>query len=444
MKYIPDIEKLNSGEIESLFSGLVPSSVSKTDTLLFKPFSEMELRRHFQELTRQNPAKDFICFLGMGAYDHYIPSVVDALSSRSEFTTSYTQYQPELSQGYLQALFEFQTMICSLTGMDIANTSMYDGASALAEAVLMAARITGKNETLVSGGIHPFAEKTLRSYVSGGANLVIRNLPLNLNGQTDFSYLGEISEKSNFACLVVQTPNFYGIIEDLERVAAWAHDRKILFIISCNPISLGILKTPGELGADIAVGEGQPLGIPLSFGGPYFGFFAAKKEYVRQMPGRLVGETIDRSGQRAFCLTLSTREQHIRRYNATSNICTNQALCALRAAIYMTAMGADGICRVAQSSFDKAHYLADRIASLRTFRLAFSSPFFNEFLVKLTAGSGLARVKEKLLEAKILVGFGRSFSLKLEDDSFLVAVTEQRTRGEMDYLVRVLKEAEDE
>lgn len=440
MKYIPEALRIDQEKIEHIFSQAIPENIKRGGLLPFPPFSEMELRRKFKTLAAKNRSIDFISFLGGGAYDHYIPCVVDNLSSRTEFLTSYTQYQPEIMQGMLEALFGFQTMLSELLQMEVVNSSMYDAASALAEAILMAVRITGKRKALLSDGIHPFYKKVVETYVTRGAELEVEYLSLNQDGKTDLTSLNAMPEKNDIACIVIQNPNFFGVIEESQDTAVKTHSVNSLFVMSCYPIALAILKTPGELDADIAVGELQSLGIPLSFGGPYAGFFAAKKRYVRQMPGRLVGETVDADGNKAYCLTLSTREQHIRRYSATSNICTNQALCALRTAIYLTAMGVGGICEVAIQSSSKAHYLANRINTLDHFKLHFPSQFFNEFLV--STDIPLKGVNEALLKKEVIALFDFDFRFGFPDGTFLIAVTEQKTKQDLDHFFETLQEVD--
>lgn len=456
MKYIPKSAREDHAQhIEALFDRAIPSDIARIprgDSARLSPFSEIELRRHFKKLALKNKAADFLCFVGGGVYDHYIPSIVDSLSSRSEFMTSYTQYQPELSQGTLQALFEYQTMMAELLRMEVVNTSMYEGASALAEAILMAVRLKvdsrselrstagsgRKNQALVASTINPLYKKVLETYLVRGAGLVIEYLPQKEDGTTDTSAIEDIEAQNDVACVAVQNPNFFGVIENLQGKADIIHAKGALFVLSVNPLSCGLLKSPGEFECDIATGEAQPLGIPLGFGGPYTGFFATKKVYLRQIPGRLVGETVDQGGNRAYCLTLSTREQHIRRYNATSNICTNQALISLRAAIYLATMGEEGIHEAALQSASKAHYLAEKIAALPYFRLRYAGPFFNEFLVE--TDFTVAKVRKHLESRGILVLFGLPRSTPLPPNTFLIAVTEKRSREELDYFIDVLKE----
>lgn len=344
--------------------------------------SEPELLNELKQLSQKNtPASSF---LGGGSYNHFIPSVVKHIVSRSEFYTAYTPYQAEMSQGILQIIFEYQTMICELTGMDAANASMYDGATAMAEAALLACRKTGRTEIVVSTTVHPEYRKVLKTYANG-ANLKVTELPYDSKtGQTTPN--SQLQTES--ACLIIQQPNFFGCLEDIKGLADKIHANGSLFIVSVDPISLGILKAPGDYGADIVVGEGQSLGNPQSFGGPELGIFAVKKNLARQIPGRVVGQTVDAEGKQAFCLTLQTREQHIRREKATSNICSNEALAALAATVYLSVMGKQGLNKVAELCLQKAHYLASKIPNSQL--LTPNSPFFKEFVIKTDKKIGLS------------------------------------------------------
>ena len=442
MKYIPESSEIHK-EIDTFFSRSIPSSIPEANCGLGNPLSEIELRRYFNTLAQANEGACMLSFLGGGAYDHYIPSIIPVLAARSEFLTSYTQYQPELSQGMLQALFEYQNMIAELLCMDVVNASMYDVASALAEAVLMAMRIHGgkKQHVLLSPYIRRADTRVVATYCGAGAGLLMSFLPRKGDGTTMLDVLEKIPVDNNVACVVFQNPNCFGILENLEGISEILAKRTILFILSTYPLALGIIKTPGELGADIVVGDTQSLGIPLGFGGPYAGIFSAKAEFVRQMPGRLVGETVDAEGRRAYTLTLNSREQHIRRGQATSNICTNQALCALMSAIYLTAMGKEGMREVARQCTAKAHYLAKRILGCRLFGLKFSAPFFNEFLVKTNLPTmGI----QEVLEKRGILALFRNPSCNIPKNTFLVAVTEKRTKEELDFLVETLQEIQDE
>lgn len=444
MRYLPNTERdrelmlraIGVGSVADLFAD-IPDEVRFRGRLNLPPaLSEPELAAHMKRLAARNAdADEYACFLGGGAYDHYIPAVVDHVISRSEFYTAYTPYQPEISQGTLQAIFEYQTAICELTGMDVANASVYDGATAVAEAVLMAHATNGRKRIVVSRAVHPDYRQTLKTYVAGlGLEVVETDL---LAGLTSGASLGELVNDDT-ACVIVQSPNFFGSIEDMAKFADLAHAKGALFVAVVDPISLGLLKPPGEYGADIVCGEGQSLGNPMAFGGPYLGFFATKTELVRRMPGRLVGETVDSRGQRGFVLTLQTREQHIRREKATSNICSNEALCALAALVYLSVMGKRGLKEVAAQSAAKAHYARERIASIPGWSAAFTAPFFKEFVVKAPVDG--ETVQKQLLTKKILGGtdLGRWYpELK---NHLLFAVTEKRSRAEIDALVAALEE----
>ena len=395
---------------------------------------ELSLRHHLSDLAGQNQsASQKTCFLGAGVYDHFIPTVVDHLAMKGEFLTAYTPYQAEASQGSLQAFFEFQTMVCQLTGMDVANASLYEGATALAEAALMALNVTGKREIIVSQGVHPHYRQVLRTYLSD-LPAIYTEIPLK-NGVVDTQEL-ESELETDTAAIICQSPNFLGHIERVPTIAKFAHANESLMIQCFNPISLGLLKRPGEMDVDIAVAEGQPLGIPLQFGGPYLGLFACRQQFVRKMPGRLVGQTIDAEGRRAFCLTLQTREQHIRREKATSNVCTNQGLLALRAGVYIAAMGPKGLHDVAQLCHNKAAYLAGRLANVGISLRYPNQPYFNEILVQLRqpVDQVLAIANQK----GIIAGYPVGRDYPELSDCLLIAVTEKRTKAELDALVDVL------
>jgi len=396
---------------------------------------EMTLRAHLSDLAGQNQSLDRkVCFLGAGAYDHFIPVVVDELAMKAEFLTAYTPYQAEASQGALQAFFEFQTMVCQLTGMEVANASLYEGATALAEGAMMACNITGKRDILVCRGVHPHYRQVLETYL---ADLPAQYIEIPLkNGLTDTQKL-EAELDNDTAAVIVQSPNFLGHLERVDTIVKFAHANESLAVHCFNPLSLGILKHPGEMDVDIAVAEGQPLGIPLQSGGPYLGLFATKAKYMRKMPGRLVGQTVDAEGKRAFCLTLQTREQHIRREKATSNICTNQGLLALRASIYLAAMGPKGLREAAQLCHNKAAYLAGRLKDVGLSLKYPQHPFFNELLVRLKRP--VDEVLAGASKAGILAGYAVGRDYPELQNCLLVAVTERRTKGEMDGLVEVLR-----
>jgi len=447
MRYIPHTEgevrqmlaAIGVDSVADLFSTIPASLRLKRPLNLPEPLVEADLVREFKRLAAIDATTtSHLAFLGGGAYDHFIPAAVDHLISRSEFYTAYTPYQPEISQGTLQAIFEFQTLICQLTGMDQANASMYDGASACAEAILMAARSRKRKKVLLSGALHPAYRATVETYCRY-LDLDLVTIPWAADGTTDPAVLEKMLDDQT-AGLMVGYPNFFGVIEDLARLAERVHRRNGLLITAVQePVALGLLKSPGELGADIVVGEGQSFGIPLSFGGPYLGFFAARREAIRSMPGRLVGESVDRDGRRGFVLTLATREQHIRREKATSNICSNQALCALIATVYLSLLGRQGLRRVAEINYAKAAYARRAIRAIDGFSLPFKGPVFNEFVVE--AESGAEGVLTDLEQAGILGGIylGRLFPESAEmRGRFLVCVTEQHSRKDIDALVAAL------
>jgi glycine dehydrogenase subunit 1 len=439
-KYIPNtdvqqaemLKAIGMDSMESLFRD-IPQDVRLGRALnLPEALSDPELMAHMRGLASRNADVDeYACFLGAGAYDHYIPSAVGHLLSRQEFYTAYTPYQPEISQGTLQAIFEYQTMICELTGMDVANASMYDGASALAEAASMACHAVKRKEILVADTVHPEYRSVLKTSARVKGITVIETGYS--NGSIDTEDL-ESRVTANTAAIIVQSPNFFGIIEDLKRYSEIAHRNKSLLVACVDPVSLAILKSPGELGADIVIGEGQALGNPLSFGGPYLGFFATTKELMRKMPGRIVGETTDMQGNRGFVLTLQAREQHIRREKATSNICSNQALNALAATIYLTLMGKKGLREVAELSLQKAHYAFDRLVETGRFEPCFNAPFFKEFAVR--SRVPVEVLNKRLIGEKIIGGYMLGRDYPELADGWLIAVTEKRTREQIDNLVR--------
>ena len=397
--------------------------------------SELELLAGFEQLAARNPAARRISFLGAGAYQHYIPTVVDHIISRSEFFTAYTPYQPEIAQGTLQAIFEFQTLVCQLTGMEVANASMYDGSTALAEAVLMAERVTKRTKVVAGGAIHPEYLEVITTYVQhAGIELVHAELD-SATGQTSDA-LDLLDDKT--AALVVQSPNFFGCIENVAALAGKAHAVGALLIVTVTEaMSLGLLKSPGACGADIVVAEGQSFGVPLSFGGPYVGLFATREKYARQIPGRLVGEAYDKQGRRGFVLTLATREQHIRREKATSNICTNEGLIALASTVYLETLGRRGLQEVAHQCVQKTAYAAKQIGALPGFSIPFTGPRFNEFVVRgpLPATELLARLAS---ERGITGGLPLSRYYSERPNDFLVCVTEINSRAQIDALVEGL------
>jgi glycine dehydrogenase subunit 1 len=388
--------------------------------------AEMDLIRHLRALAAKNASADeFACFLGAGSYDHATPVPINHLISRGEFFTAYTPYQPEASQGTLRTIFEYQTMIAELTGMDVANASLYDGASSLAEAALMARAATDRDGVVMSRGVNPLYRQVVETY-GEGQNLKLTSAPL-ADGVTDPDALKKaVSGKT--AAVVVQYPNFFGCLEDVKAIGEIAHAAGALLIVVADPVNLGLLTPPGALGADLVVGEGQGLGVPMSFGGPNLGVFAAKQELVRRMPGRLVGATVDLDSRRGFVLTLQTREQHIRREKATSNICTNVALCALMATIYLSIMGKRGIRKVGELSTAKAHYAASALSAVPGVRLKFSAPFFKEFTVQLPKAPD--RMVARLARDKILAGLPLKAFDRQYKDCLVEAVSDQRPREE--------------
>ncbi len=428
------LKAIGVSSFEELISDIPPEIRLKGDLNLPEPLSEYEVLKELQNISEKNlDLNHAISFLGGGAYDHFIPSAVFTIISRSEFYTAYTPYQAEVSQGTLQAIYEYQTMICRLTGMDVANASMYDGGSALAEAVLLATGHTGRNEAVIAGPVNPNYLSIVHTYIHP------RRVEVKLTkfdtGVCDIDDLkNKVTDKT--ACVVVQQPNFFGNIEDVFKIEKIAHGVGALFIVAIDPISLGLLISPGEYGADVVVGEGQPLGIPLSFGGPYLGIFAVKEFLIRKIPGRLSGVTIDRDGGRGFTLTLQTREQHIRREKATSNICTNQGLMMLAATVYMALMGKQGLREVATLCLQKSHYLAEEISKIDGFKLKYNQPFFKEFVVQTPIS--VSEIKKKLMPKKIIPGIDLA-KFDGYGDGLLIAVTEKRTRKEMDLFVEELK-----
>ncbi len=440
------LEAVGVGSIDQLFEA-IPAEDRLGRALDLPPAaSELELQRELNSLASKNSgACDLPCFMGAGAYDHFIPVFIDQLISRGEFLTAYTPYQAEASQGSLQAFFEFQTQIARLAGMDIANASLYEGATAVCEAATMALNVTGKRKLLVAETIHPDSLWTLRTHVSDlPVELVMLPAPDGVVNAADV----RAALEDDTAAVIVQSPNVFGLIEDWTECfrqvdAHKAPGRAPLKVGVFNPIACALLKTPGACGADVAVGEGQPLGVPLQFGGPYLGLFAAKKEFVRRMPGRLVGETADASGRRAFALVLQTREQHIRGAKATSNICTNQGLLAMRATMHMSALGPNGLREVAEQCWHKAHFLAKEIEKLNGYTLKFADkPFFHEFVVTCPkpAGEIIESCKAKGMLAGVDLSHARMSSIGAQNE-LLIAVTEKRTRQEMDGLVSALQEA---
>jgi glycine dehydrogenase subunit 1 len=446
VRYIPNspderqemLKAVGLGSMEELFDSIPQDALLRRPLNTPAALSEIELLARFEALAAQNTAARRPSFLGAGAYSHYAPTIIDHLISRSEFFTAYTPYQPEVSQGTLQAIFEFQTMVCQLTGLEVANASMYDASTSVAEAVLMAERVTRRKRVLVSGALHPEFLHVTETYVKNAGIDLLRADFDQKSGRTVLE--GSAALDQTLAAIVVQSPNFFGCVEDLQRLADAAHAVGALLIVAvAESMSFGLLRSPGACGADIVVAEGQSFGVPLSFGGPYVGLFATRDKYARQLPGRLVGVAADREGRRGFVLTLATREQHIRREKATSNICTNEGLIALAATIYLTTMGRRGVQETATHCAQKAAYAARRISELEGYTLPFSAPRFNEFVVRapVEANGMLRRLAE---EHNITGGLALSRYYPERPNDFLVCVTETNRRSEIDALVAGLKE----
>ncbi len=429
------LKKIGVDRFEDLLKNI--PEVLKGDVSLDLPgaLSELEIQQEMHALLAHNTAcHQTISFLGAGAYDHFIPKVVDFIISRPEFATAYTPYQAEVSQGTLQTMYEFQSLICELTGMDVSNASMYDAATAMTEAILMAKNVKRKkNDVILSSAIHPLYRMTMETYAKS-SDLNIIDCPLK-DDQTDLAALEKLITE-NTAAVVVQSPNFFGCIEDTASFSETAHKHDVLFIQGVDPISLAILKTPGDVDADIAFGEGQSLGNHLNFGGPYLGLFTAKQEYVRKMPGRIAGMTEDTDGNRGYVLTLQTREQHIRREKATSNICSNEALCALAATVYLALMGRSGLKQVAELCVQKAHYLQEKICALPGYSTANSTPFFKEFVIQTPLPA--KEIIQKAVDQAIYAGIDLGTFFPERKNQLLIAVTEKRTKEELDKFVEFL------
>ncbi|MBA7486721.1 putative glycine dehydrogenase (decarboxylating) subunit 1 [subsurface metagenome] len=415
------LREIGVSSIEELFQD-IPERYRHAHFNLPPPLSELELKKELRQLASHNVSLDeYACFLGAGSYRHFIPSIVSHITGRSEFYTAYTPYQAEVSQGTLQPVYEYQSLVCQLTGMEVSNAGMYDGSTAAAEAAIMACTITKKGKVAVLTTLNPTYRKVIDTYV-GGRNLSLDTVELSSNHLS-----------SDRACLIIQQPNFFGYFEEMEAYVQKAHDIGALLIVIADPISLGMFKPPGDYGADIVVAEGQPLGIPISFGGPYLGIFACRKEYVRQMPGRIVGKTVDAEGKPGYVMTLVTREQYVRRERATSNICTSEALMALAAAVYLATLGKRGLRQVAELCYHKAHYAAEAIGKLKGYSLAFQQPFFKEFVIRCPVAP--RKINDALFKEGIIGGLDISHII---DNGMLLCVTEVNTKQDIDRLVEIL------
>lgn len=444
MNYVPNtldqreqlLARIGVKSIDELFKDIPETVRLKTSLNVPGGLAEQDLVKLVKGIANRNGnLEEYTSYLGAGAYEHYIPSYVDQLLLRSEFYTAYTPYQPEISQGTLMAIYEYQTLVCELTGMDAANASMYDGASALAEASLMSCDATRRKKVLVPTTIHPEYREVLQTYLPPrGVEMI--EVP-SKDGIVDLDALEKCLEK-DVAGVLLQSPNFFGAVEKAEQIGKLAHDQGALFIMSVNPVSIGLLKSPGELGADIVVGEGQPFGNPLNYGGPYLGYLATRDKYVRRMPGRIVGATTDKNGKKGYVLTLQAREQHIRREKATSNICSNEALCALAFTIHLTGLGKKGLKDMANLNLQKAHYAAQEIAKLPGMRLAYDQPFFHEFVIETKVNP--TQINQELLKDKIIGGLDLSRFYPELDHHLLFCVTETKSKADIDQLVARLGE----
>lgn len=446
MSYVPNtdadinemIAEIGAGSVNDLFAHIPEDIRLKGKLNLPGPLSEMELLVHMKKMSGLNAdLSNFTSFLGGGIYHHFIPPVIEHLAGRSEFYTAYTPYQPEISQGTLQGIFEYQTLMCMLTGMEVSNASMYDGASSTAEAVLMALRITGNKKVLISRTVHPEYREVIKTYL-GSSDSDIVEVPYNKNGVTDLDMLSDALDTET-ACAVIQSPNFFGIIEELDKYEKQIHANNTLFVAAFSePVAFGIIKPPGEFGADIVCGEGQSLGIQPGFGGPCLGILTAKSKHVRNMPGRIAGKTVDTDGNQAFVLTLTAREQHIRREKSMSNICTNEGLCALTAAMYLSCLGKQGIRKIARINHSRCEYAKRQLLGIDGISLKFDSPTFNEFLVQTKAGPD--EIVRKLARKKVLAGIPLKKYYRELSDCLLVAVTEMNSREDIDTMCEMIKE----
>jgi glycine dehydrogenase subunit 1 len=440
MRFIPNtpqdrekiLKELGINSVEELFEHIPKSLRLKKGLSFSEGISELELKKEIKKISNVNSStEEFISFLGGGMYDHYIPAIVDYVCLRPEFYTAYTPYQAEASQGTLQIIYEYQSMVAHLMGMEVANASLYDGATALVEACIMAEKINPKGKIIITEGVHPTYIRCVETYLGG-----VEKVPLTKEGKTDIDKL-KSSVSSSFTVFVIQQPNFYGILEDIEEIEKIVHSYGGLYVGITLPISLGILSPPGEWGADIAIADGQTLGLHQTMGGPTLGIFASKKKWIRLFPGRIIAKTKDREGKVGYVMTLQAREQHIRREKATSNICTNEGLCAIGACVYLTIMGREGLKEVGVQCYSKAQYLAKEIQKIDNFKLVYSGKFFNEFLIRTPVPA--ETIVNTLLRDKIFAGIPLSRFYKKRKYELLIAVTEKRSKEEMDYFVEKLK-----
>ena len=425
---------IGAGSLEDLFSP-IPSDLRAKSFELPAGMSEFELMGIMREKAKAG-GTEIVPFIGGGIYDHIIPAAVDHLAGRAEFYTAYTPYQPECSQGTLQALFEYQSAICRLTGLEASNASLYDGGTAVAEAALMAMRVTGRNSVVLDESVNPLHREVVCGYLASLSAHVVQIAHQGCASALE-QLMDSISDET--AAVIVQNPNFFGSVADFSTLAAKAHEKGALLVMACYPVALGVLKSPGEMGADIAVGEGQSLGNTLSFGGPYFGFIATRKRFIRNLPGRIVGETVDNQGRRGYVLTLQAREQHIKRHKATSNICSNQSLCALRGLIFAAALGRKGFEDLATLNYDKAQYAKGRLAGIKGVSVLNAGPTFNEFTLSLPKGA--AQVVSRLLDAGVAAGVPLGDYYPGMEAALVVTVTEKRTKAEIDKLAGLLEDA---
>ncbi|MGD8191597.1 aminomethyl-transferring glycine dehydrogenase subunit GcvPA [Brevibacillus ginsengisoli] len=429
------LEALGIQSIDELFADIPEEVRFKGELNISEALSEPELVKYMKGLAAKNVNfESHVNFLGAGVYEHYIPSVVNHVISRSEFYTAYTPYQPEISQGELQAIFEFQTMVCEMTGMEVANSSMYDGPTSMAEAAMMAAGHTGKPRVVISSAVHPEARQILKTYAYG-QSVEVQEIGYSAQGVTNLAEL-EAAIDEQTGAVIVQYPNFFGNVEDLQAIEKLVHSKGALLIVKSNPVALGVLEAPGKLGADIVVGDMQPFGIHANFGGPHCGYFATTTKLMRKMPGRIVGQTKDENGKRGFVLTLQAREQHIRREKATSNICSNQALNALAASVSLSAIGKQGVQEMAMMNLQKAHYAKQAFAKANM-EVVFQAPTFNEFVVKV--GKPVAEVNKALLAAGMIGGYDLGRNYPELDGHMLLAVTELRSKQQIDTLVQEME-----